>query len=319
MRATFLWLVWVFYVPSSYGQCQWSSKSALPQEGSDQPALTVFGSNSESQLVLAYIAKDNDWTVVIASSRDGIQFERTPSSPTLTSSRGVALGASTGEGCKAIYLAFSKTNPEMELTLIGSSDGVHWSVPVGLDTSPTSAPVLVAPRGRGVKERGALAYAVIDETLSQKPIVAIRSFDCELLSIGKEKYCFWGSDGCATLQSVGTPAWAKARQKELRALAQPDHGPIVHDDTEAAQLSESNWSDTGVSAAIDPTSGHRYLAWSGGEDHRIHLFSVDTRQDIVCEDYTYSMPAIAVFKGKVFVAWRGGPDDLMYVASMAPF
>jgi hypothetical protein len=302
----------------AFGQCVWSTRAVL-EPARNAPALAVFRGSLGDKLYLAYVGKDDQWTVNMTSSGDGLHFGGKPALLPFRSISGVALTTSSRSGCHSLFLAFASFDPDGRLVLARSPDGIDWSPPVIVDSFPKSTPVLAITADRDQGRAGAVAFTVFDLELSENPLVAVRSFDCMLTSVSDETSCFIGSEICTTLESGGTPAWASLTGKELRAVAQPGERPILHDDSQGKAVPEDQRSETGVSAAIDPATGQGYLAWESGENHRIQLFNTATGELHQCEDYTFSVPAIAFFKSSLFVAWRGGPDDRISVGSLAPF
>jgi hypothetical protein len=49
-----------------------------------------------------------------------------------------------------------------------------------------------------------------------------------------------------------------------------------------------------------------YVAWKSGADKKIVIANLNTGGLIISDDWSDYTPAIAVFQGQLFVAWRGG-------------
>jgi hypothetical protein len=70
-----------------------------------------------------------------------------------------------------------------------------------------------------------------------------------------------------------------------------------------------NWSNQGPSAAVDETSGNRYIAWIGSGGG-INIQNVNSGAQVISNDSSPNTPVLAVFAGQLFVAWRGGTNNI---------
>ncbi|MGH9451713.1 MAG: hypothetical protein ACRD11_14445 [Terriglobia bacterium] len=288
----------------------------LPRLTSGQPGLMAFGQRGARRLYLAYVGAGGAGRVAVAASSDGKQFRTTAGPTGLTGVFGVQLAQSIACGSLLLASAGMRLDNPLELSL--STDGSRWLAPVVTGSGLESTPAVIGAIAANAKGWSTAYLADRPEILDQ-PLVASRTFNCDLSAASKEEYCFFSGGTCETFPAVGTPAWAILGGDYVQAVAEGGGGQILQSDPHASAVPQGHASDTGVSAAIDPKTGRGYLAWEESSGNHISLFDNTSGAIRTCNEYTFSPPAITFFKGLLWIAWRGGPDNRINVASLKPF
>lgn len=315
------------------GSCSWSNKEVLSQTTGGQPGLTVFG----GKLYLAYIGtSQND--ISVESAADGFTFQNQVILSSMRSNLGVGLGSSdnTPNSCSQIFLGYVGTDSNSTLNFAASSDGINWSSQVTTYSSATAT-----PQFGNLDSQVQYTFSQWN-VYSSDPWAAIASFRCPGVNSNND-LSYWLFNGCPSGNpgcggnSTGSVGFSEQliyyNNEELgpffiKSLAEPgatSTWPIeyaVSGMTGRAYLGE-NWSTSGDTATMIPNYPHPdyYLAWKGSGGY-LNIAHVDYYGNFLaqdqCSDWSTSTPAIAYFNGLLFVAWRGGNNQIN-VASLRPF
>ncbi|MGH9451714.1 MAG: hypothetical protein ACRD11_14450 [Terriglobia bacterium] len=267
--------------------------------------------------------------VEIESAQNGFTFQNQVVLSSFRSNLGVGLGTSDNSqnSCGQVFLGFVGTDPSSTLNFASSSDGINWSGASQTFTNTTATP-----------QFGNLDSTVLF-TFSQQylgaPTAAMSSFSCPgVTNVSSVNYYVYS--GCPpsylTCGGHSTGSVGIAEQVfdggvvSLKSVAQPGSRsslPITYQDTSSINSLGGNWSSTGDTATIIPHSPHPdyYIAWSGGGGY-LNIAHVDYYGNFLaqqtCTDWSRSAPSIAYFNGYLFVAWRGGNNQIG-IGTLSPF
>ncbi len=292
----------------AFGQCNWTGRAILNETTSAQPGLAPFNVGGQDRLFLAWAGTDGNRTVNVMSSADGFNYTNKVILAQMQSRHGVGLVGSPG--CSSLYLAFSGRDASANLNLARSFDGINWSGPFSFSCffapCTSSTPVLIGNPAPVFGGNIAAGFRAGADSLD------LSTFPCDLSS-GTDG-CFYfipGTGFCADERSVGAPAWANTAGIDIKASARPNMDHIVFQlNMGQGDALFNEWSDDGPSATINPATGTVYIAWRGGNDGRINIINLSTRQKLICTDWSPNTPVLAVFGGRLFVAWRGGDNKI---------
>jgi hypothetical protein len=280
------------FASSAFGQ--WTGKVTLGDTTAGQPALATF--SSQGRLYLAFTGTDGNETINVMSSADGFNYGNKVVLSNFRSINGYGPGLSEVPNCGSLFLSYVGGGHAVNIST--SSDGINWS-PQNIVASIAYTPAVVSA---GNSTYGRVAFA------DGAGIPRLQDFtSCVGAWLSDDCFIFVGGnclDGGIPLN--GAPGLAASAAVDLRDYAaQGAGGQINYGNNSGWFQSAGNWSNQGPSAAVDVSTGNRYIAWIGSGGG-INIQNVNSGAQVISGDWSSNTPVLAVFSGQLFVAWRGG-------------
>jgi hypothetical protein len=263
-----------------------TGRVTLPEQAIEGPALANVG---DSQLALAWTGTDAAHHLNVETSPDGRSFG---GKATLPETSPHAPAAAFGNG--RLFLAW--TDSQHRVNVISSADRVTFSNKVTLAEMSTSAPALAFANG--------LLYLAWTGTDSQHHLNVMSSADGITwgskvtladtsgtgpglaLANGSLHLLWVGSDPSLSLNVMTSAEGVTWGHKVVLAESSNDHPALVP------------WEEL-------------YLSWTGRDpSHRLNLLVSSGTPSSLADKQTYAdtsaaAPALAVFRGDVYVGWAG--------------
>jgi hypothetical protein len=330
-------VVFLLGVTQSSAQCNWSTKVVLDQHANGQPGLTAFkGPDGVTRLFLTWGEYGNDQLDSMVST-NGVNWTNKlvlPQFPRVQPFHGGGVAMTASTTCGYAYVVWRGKNTNT-LYAARSNLGTGWDGAYFI-YNPSYAP----PGLMGDNSALPIGFAFVKYNSSTTRYDVLKGkFQCnfsspQLINDG----CFFNKVNgvCpfpANQLGAWSPTWTGANgTTELRGFAVGAQQLINYQiNSNTPQGCGTHWTNNGLAGAVNPANGTPYLAWTcmeGGGDtckgsdevHKINLWNGNTGVIKICQtgEWSYYMPAITFFNGKIWLAWLGANSHIN-VASLNPF
>jgi hypothetical protein len=285
----FLMLCFFLIVPNAFGQ--WTGKVILGDTLVGQPGFAPYN----GQLFLAWAGTNGSHTINVMSSWDGLNYGNKVTLGSFTSPYSFGPSLSAVPGCGSLDLSYVGGGHNVNVS--HSYDGVNWSGQTPLSSFSNATAVI----NGGEWPYGGVAFA----DGARVPHVYFFN-NCNHNTFITSCFFFSGSCADASLRLRGAPAWSQ--DDSLRGITDNSNGGIFFGNN-SGWSSNGGASNYGPSTAVDMTYGNHYIAWSGFLGS-IYIQNVNTGALVTSSDWTQDTPVLAIFQDQIFLAWRGGGNNI---------